>query len=59
MSDGLRAHPTIQIVFQRILPRRTPEANARVELTQELMKYKSVTLMPWGNKRVVLARLQS
>jgi hypothetical protein len=57
MSDGLRAHPTIQIVFQWTLPRQTPEANTRVELTQELIKYKSGTLMPWGSKRIVLARL--
>jgi hypothetical protein len=57
MNDGLRAHPTVQIVFQRTFPRWTPESDARVEMTQELIKYKSGTLMPWESKRIVLVRL--
>jgi hypothetical protein len=31
-------HPTIQKVFQWTLPRQTPEADARVESTQELIE---------------------
>jgi hypothetical protein len=47
------------MVFQWTLPRRTPEANDRVESTQELIKYESDTLMPWASKRIVLARHHS
>ena len=47
MSNGLRDHPTVQIVFQWTLPRQTPEADARVESTQVLFPGK---VMPWGKQ---------
>jgi hypothetical protein len=59
MSNGLRDHPTNQIVFQWTLPRQTPEADTRVELAQEFIEKKSGTGCHGESEKIVLVRLHS